>query len=284
MGIKEIRDRAMEQAKFVKERAVASAENRSGETRDLGNGCYVTPDTDIHAMVEGYRGERPVVMLQPRDLDHDLVLWAGRIVAIGFSCDTIAVTTEGWKPAQHVVNKSPLTGKPWGEGGIDHEMQVAAIEHHGLRDGWMFEALATVVVNRAGDVASGGQSYRIVDRPGGGFDIEWTERFTTDPDDSGAQAVGFIPDNLVAAMVQAKPFSAVMAQVGLTPEMFGLNFAEAEAHTDCAVIKTLPRLGWQGAAVLMAEHGSTRQRVIEESLGDHPNLVRLDENERGDQR
>lgn len=216
--------------------------------------------TDIAPVVLGWRGSQPVVLLAPARVNRDDALHATRLAAIGFGCDVLSVTTEGWVPANS--KRNPTTGKPWGPG----EMQRAVEEEGALEAGWITEALTTNVVNRAGDVLGALLPYRVDRRVSAlgitSYDLEWAQQPALSPKNGWG---GLVVDYLVEFMNEP-PVDALMAQAGLpSGESYGMSDEEARAHIDCAVVKTLRRSGFDGAVMLLAD-SPVRASVIDRSL------------------
>jgi hypothetical protein len=266
--ISEVRDRSAELARHVKESKVADA-----TTDELFA-------TDIQPVVEGFRGNLPTIVLITADVDRDQALKAAAIAAIGFGCDQIAMTNEGWHPTQEYVNYNPITGKRmtneeigkaghsvWAPG----EMQSAVENHGAMEKGWIKESLITTVVNRAGDHSGVIQNYTISRKqnPVTGLvdcSIEWEEGFKTEEATSFG---GLIVDTLVKIMNEPD-VGQFMLKAGLRPDQFDLTIEEGQAHADCAVIKYLYlNQAFSGAMMLLAET-ETRRQIIDHSLGNHP--------------
>lgn len=258
MSLHDIAERAAEKARALKEAQVAEA---AGEKPESGGPAR----TDIRAVIEGFRGTEMVVVMIPARIHRDDALAAARWAALGFECDTIAMTTEAWHPAEEFTRRNPITGESWGAG----EMQQVAESHDGLARGWLVENLSTWVVNRAGDVIDVCQDYRI-SRSGYGkkttrYEIEWIGE-PMFSDTLKAQVMGLIPESLVRYM-NAPSAGHFLAQAGLSFADFNLDHEEGRAHADCAIVKALPVVGFQGAVLLQADT-EKRRAIIEESLGD----------------
>jgi hypothetical protein len=216
--------------------------------------------TDISPVIQGWRGAQPVVLLAPARVNRDDALYAARLAAVGFGCDILSFTVEGWQAAD--PERNPTTGKLWGPG----EMQRAVEEEGALEAGWITEALTTNVVNRAGDVLGAVLPYRVDPRVSAlditSYGLEWGQQ----PDlAQEAEWGGLVVDHLVDFMNEP-PVDALMAQADLPPaDSFRLSDEEARAHIDCAVVKTLRRSGFEGAVMLQAD-SPVRASVIERSL------------------
>lgn len=278
MQINEHLDRAMASARGLKEQRIAEA---TGATQI---------DTDLHGIIEGFRGDAPVVVLMPAKIDRDESLKAAFIAATAFGCDLIAMTTESWHPAktdeEDYALYNPVTGERatfeevksgkkhvWPPG----SMQEVALEHGGLEKGWIVEDLMTVVVTRAGDLASGMQDYKVTRTTNAlgitKSSIEWLGEPQILDTLGDAKVAGVIPANMVAFMNEP-PLDVHMAQMGISGADFGLTPVQAQAHTDCATVKYLLRMVDYEGAVLLTADSPERREVIERSLGDHPGLIR----------
>ena len=269
------------------ERAAASA-RRALEDRAQDNH---SPDpTVLRPVVEGWRGDEPVIVLITADASRDEALNAARVAAFAFGCDVLSVTTDTWAPRPGYEEYNPVTRRrvtkaesmrtgesAWGPG----EMQDAVHNHGALEKGWISESLMTVVVNRAGDMAMSFQGYSQVHRRSAlgidSWEIAWEPpRFPTfDTREDGAQATGVIPETLVALM-NAAPLDVLLAKVVGAADRFGVTQEQARAHMDCAAIKVLPRIGFQGAAMLTTD-SEERAAVIEASLRGHGEMWRRGE-------
>jgi hypothetical protein len=225
------------------------------DTHDPSRGA-----TDIAPVVQGWRGSQPVVLLAPARMNPDDALYAARLAAVGFGCDILSFTTEGWQAAD--PERNPTTGRPWGPG----EMQRAVEEEGALEAGWITEALTTNVVNRAGDVLGAVLPYRVDRRLSAlgitSYSLQWGQQPNLSRD---AEWGGLLVDHLVEFMNEP-PVDALMAQADLpSADSLGLSGEEARAHIDCAVVKTLRSSGFEGAVMLQAD-SPVRASVIERSL------------------
>jgi hypothetical protein len=250
--IGEIRDLAVRAAREVKTEHVA---------RLTGPDVSDEPSaTDIGAMVEGWRAGRPVVRVMLFLAGRDDLYRTAQVVANGFSCDALAVTTESWKALGGDAEVNPVTGRRWEPG----EMQDVAYNHDGVAQGWVVESLTTLVVNRAGDNVGGSQDYRITRQatPLGvaRYGIEWVGEVIQ----GDGQFRGFIPEML--ADIMAMPTVAqLVARSGASGADFGLDDVEAQAHSDAAVVKQMVRSGFQGGVALISD-SPERSAVLDESL------------------
>lgn len=250
-SLREKCDQAAEMAKGLKDDRVA---DYHGEDRD---------EVFLHPIIEGWRGDDWVVTMIPMQVDRDQALRAAWICAQGFGCDSMAFTTDAWSAT---TRANPVTGKPWGE----REMQDVVVNHDGLGKGWITEGLGTHAVNRAGDLAGTYQRFTTMTRRSVlgivSWSLEWTERRTTGlGGEARSRTEGMITDNLVRYMNMTTTGQA-MASLGITGRDFGLDDVEAQAHADCAVVKTLRLAGFEGAVMLRADD-DRRQAIIEASLG-----------------
>jgi hypothetical protein len=215
---------------------------------------------DISPVIQGWRGSQPVVVLAPARVNRDDALHAARLAAVGFGCDVLSFTADGWEAADS--ERSPTTGKPWRPG----EMQRAVEEDGALEAGRISEALTTLVVNRAGDVRGALLPYR-VDRKLSclgiaSYELAWQEE---PPLAQNVTWGGLVVDYLVDFMNEPS-VDALMARHGIPlAESFGLSGEEARAHMDCAALKTLRSSGFDGEATLLA-NSAARASVIERSL------------------
>lgn len=277
MQIAEHLTRAIARARGMKEQKVT--ELTAGE------------HTDINAIIEGFRGDSPVVVLMPAQIDRDESLKAAWIAASAFGCDVIAMTTESWHPAEEYALYNPVSGEraskekviageeavPWPAG----SMQDVALNHGGLEKGWIVESLNTVVVNRAGDMASGIQDYKI-NRSTNALgitksSIEWLgEPQILETSTEGVKLGGIIPVNMVRFMNEPS-IDVAISHSGLSGADFGLTPVQTQAHTDCAAVKyLLSRVGYAGAVMLTSDNPE-RTAVLDSSLGNHPDLIWKDD-------
>lgn len=252
MKLDELLEQTMARAKDMKEHTVAQAATEGW-------------NPDIKMIVEGFRGDRPVIMLMPLDTGRDEVLRAGYAAATMFGCDTLSITHESWQTGERL---NPLTGKDWEVG----DMQDLAENHDGIAKGWIAEALMSYAVNRAGDLVSGFQKFVMHGDNENGYTVEWTETQVLPAEQSGVQHRGVIPESLVSFM-NAPTVMQFMAKAGVTGDTFGLTPVQAQAHSDCAAIKYLPQFGFRGMAQLMSDE-EERSAVIEESLGEQMDWTR----------
>lgn len=258
--LREIRDRALESVRFMKEAKVRSA---------VGD-----DSTDISCIVEGYRGENPAVILMPMDLGREHTLFAAQVAAIGFGADVVCVTTEGWRASDPARN--PVTGKPWESG----QMQEVVEQHQGLEKGWIYESLTTYAVNRAGDVLSGIQDYRISKHTNAlgitRHSIEWEEPMLPEliKQMEGAQLGGVLVEETVKYM-NHPTVAQMLERIGVRATEHGLSYEEAMTINDIEVLRHLRRVGWTGAAMLAAgPDESLRRQIIQEQLGTDPDFYR----------
>jgi hypothetical protein len=225
--------------------------------------------TDIPMLVTGYRVDDPVVTIRPSEIDRDIALYAARIAAIGFGCDLLALSTESWHPVEEHRLKNPYTGKPWGE--TARSMQQAANEHDALAKGVLVESLFTTVVNRAGDVVSVMQDYRIdvkINALGiARYGIEWLEAepLVMDSRDENSQVSGIIPESMIEYM-NSPTIQHLLAKFGLSGADFDLNPVQTQAHIDCATVKQLIREHAIEAAIILMSDDPQRTEVIDRSL------------------
>jgi hypothetical protein len=266
--IDEIRDEAMEHARERKVEVVAE------RTRDKD----FDDRPDIAPQLVGWRGDHTVALMMPVNGAREIILRAARILAVGFGCDVIAVTTEGWGATD--PEKNPVTGKPWEHG----EMEDVALNHDGLAKGWITEFLSTTVVNRAGDVTMGLQRFKVdlktnalgIRRWQLAFDESETGRVVTTSEEAAAggyiveELIAYMnePDVLTEGMTKHPEFQAIAREMVQADET---DVDDIRTVADCMLIKTLPRLGYEGAAMLMADDGR-RAAIIQESLHNNPYL------------
>lgn len=246
----EKRDQAAERVRSLKEQKVA-------EWRE-------TDRPELHPTVIGWRGDTEVAVMVAMQVDRDEGLRAAQLMAQGFGCDTLAFCVDAWGSTSQT---NPVTGQPWGE----REMQGVVEQHQGIERGWITEALETFVVNRAGDVAASHQGYRQT-RTGYGrkttrWTLEWTESRTSDPTDPAHRHEGRVIRSLHRSM-NAQTTAQWLGQLGITGRDFGLDDVEAQAHADCAVVKSLAMVGWAGG-ILLSSDDPRRAAIIEESLADY---------------
>lgn len=253
----------------VLERSIARAVDQKEERAKAAR----TPrQADLGPVVQGWRGTEPVALFLPRHIDRDQALIAARAAAVGFGCDIIAVTSDGWAPTKDHVEANPVTGEDWGPG----EMQALVEEHQGIERGIIREALTTIVVNRAGDVAGAVRPYLVSPDPAAAgrprMQVAWEEGYDQQFDDMR----GVIPSALHSFMAEV-PADILMARAGVDPADFGLDAMAARAHFDCAVVKALlhgttglraafEATSFEGIVMLLADDPA-RAEVIERSLG-----------------
>jgi hypothetical protein len=108
--------------------------------------------SDIQPQIICWRGDEPVATVILRQHIRDEILKAFRVCAMGFAADTMATIFETYTASYENVpeelrGKNPRTGQDWGEGG----MQIEAKMFGALEKGYVREAVAVSVVNRAGD-------------------------------------------------------------------------------------------------------------------------------------
>lgn len=247
-SISDLRDQAAERARDLKDQKLAD--------------WHHDDRPELHPTVIGWRGDQEVVVMIPMDVDRDDALHAARLAAVGFGCDTLALSVDTWGTSRRT---NPVTGKAWGE----REMQQVVEQHQGIERGWITEALSTFVVNRAGDVASAWQPYTATRRTNVlgivSWSIEWGEGRTADPGDTTVHQEGRVIDSLVASM-NRPTVQHYMGRAGITGEEYGLPPVEAQAHADCGVVKSLVRAGFQGG-VMLSSDDPRRSAIIEKSLG-----------------
>lgn len=235
-------------------------------------------DTNMRSSIHGYRGENPVVMLMPFQVDRDKALYAAWMAASFFACDTLAITTESWRPADGYVDRDPYTGKTWS--GREHSMQQAVEQWYAREEGIILDCLMTQVVNRAGDIAMVNQDYRISRRVSvfgiADFTVEWLGESKLDTFDARAKTAGIIPDALRRFMNEPSMVQR-FAAMGLSGDKFGLDDVETMAHADCGAVRALLAADqWDGGVVLMSDD-PRRSEIIHRSLGHLPNVLREDE-------
>lgn len=252
-------DRAIKIARTMKEVKVADVRRRS--PRRLW-------ETDIHPLIEGWRGEEPVVGMITEQIDRDQALLSARHLIKGFGLDTVVLVTEGWHPVGEYNEANPMTGKRWAPG----EMQDAAEHHDALGRGWLMEAINVIAVNRAGDMALRVQDYTITQREGPTrVELAWGE--SLDSDEGDAVAGGHVPSSLARYMNET-PMDVLAARAGLDPAEFGLTDPEEiRAHLDCATVRVMSAAGAFGGVMLLAVPGSVRSKIINDSLGQHPDRI-----------
>lgn len=252
-----IADVLEEQAKWARQRK----EDTVAESHD-------TDRPDVPPWLTGWRGDHPVISMMPVNGDRDIILHAAHIMTRAFGCDVVATNNETWMATDAANN--PLTGKRWEHG----EMEDVALNHDGLAKGWITEAMTLMVVNRAGDIATAILRFVTTQHTNAlgitSWTIEWGEesRWTSD-DVADGQVTGLIPETLVEFMNEPDMMTEFMSIPGLAEEFAALSLEEQRAHADCAVIKLLPRMQYEGAAMLMSDNPE-RQAVLEDSLKGNP--------------
>lgn len=269
-SIVELRDMAMRRAQAIKEKTVADATGEPwpdppAKIGDPGQ----TPPTELHNTLEGYRGDQPVVLVQPMHQDRDIMAMCCRFLAVGMGCDAIAMTMESWHPNIEHAEINPATGKEWGET-YPNEMQTTVDHFGGLEKGWLTAMLTTIVVNRAGDIAMGGMDYTVHSKTSvlgiPSYSITWgadEDRILTDsiskPD---MPTGGFLVESMLDSMNAPTIFQEYMAEHG-DP---GISENAMYATADIASIFTMKKRGFEGAVGLLAET-KERAEAIEAALG-----------------
>jgi hypothetical protein len=229
-----------------------------------------TDRPDIPPILVGFRGDHPVAMMMPTGGARDTILQAGKLLIVGMGCDTVSVSTEGWRATDPHTN--PVTGEPWEHG----QMEDVAYNHDGLAKGWITEMLNIMTVNRAGDLAAGLIEFTVTMSTNAfgipSWTLSWGEESRWDSDGKDGTVGGVIPEELIAMMnlpdlmTEAATFDPIIAKLGA-----GLSYEEMRAHADCVVIKMLPRIGYEGGAMLLSDNPE-RQAVLHDSLRGHPDL------------
>lgn len=254
MRLRDAIEASIGRVKFMKENSVAEHTVREGA------------DTDLLPIIEGWRGEAPVVTLMPHVVDRESTLGAAKLAAVGYGCDLIVVTSEGWHPTAEHHDINPITGQPWGPG----QMQDVAEHHQGLERGIIAEALTVVAVNKAGDVVGTVLDYKIV--PGeANLTVEWApDPFFADntEEDAKTRFEGYMADRLVEFMEQPNLLTEITKR-GVTGADFGLDDVETMAHADCAMTKVLSQQGFAGSVGLLSNNPE-RTAIIERSLNQQP--------------
>jgi hypothetical protein len=249
--ILELREQAAERARALKEMAVSEAQGKDQRP-------------EIRPTVQGWRGSEPVVVMMPAQVDRDQGLKAAWLCATGFGCDALAFTVDTWGTNTRL---NPVTGKRWGPG----EMQEIVQHHQGLEKGWIRESLSTFVVNRAGDLVSIYQGFRLTQSTSAlgivRWGLEWTEVHRGDLRNANESAEGVVPESLLRYMNEPT-MAHHLARTGLSGRDFGLDDVEAQAHADCAVVRSL-RIwgGWEGAMLLLSDD-PRRAEIVQRSLGE----------------
>lgn len=228
---------------------------------------------ELHPTLVGWRGAEEVVVMISMTVDRDEGLRAAWIAATGFGCDALAVSFDVWGTTERV---NPVTGKPWGP----REMQDVVDHHQGIERGWIDQGLNTLAVNRAGDVAAGWDAYVTHHRVNGlgihRWELEWGASRRSDPEDGLDQHTGVIVANLLAYMKRPTMQQDMARRLGISGRDFGLDDVEAQAHSDCAVVKAVIGAGvWQGGLMLAGED-PRRWEIIQESLGAYAGWARRD--------
>lgn len=227
-----------------------------------------TDRPDVPPWLTGWRGDHPVISMMPVNGDRNIVLHAAKIMAVAFGCDIVSTNNETWMAVDAARN--PVTGEEWGHG----EMEDVALHHDGLAKGWITEAMTLMVVNRAGDMATAILRFTVTPHTNAlgitSWSIEWgkEERWTSEETDRGS-VMGVIPETLIEFMNEPDLMTQAMQDPIGQQMAAGLSLEEQRAHADCAVIKMLPRFGFEGAAMLMSDNPE-RQAVIEDSLAGNP--------------
>lgn len=151
---------------------------------------------DIHPQLMCWRGDDPVAILILRQHIRDEILKAFRVCAIGFSPDIMATIFETYtanyeNTPEHLRGKNPRTGKDWDEGG----MQLEAAMHGGLEKGYVHEALAVSVVNRAGDHIFVTLPFHYVENR-----LTWDDSITINTLAQDGELTGIMPKSMLRAM------------------------------------------------------------------------------------
>jgi hypothetical protein len=221
--------------------------------------------TDLSTIVTGYRGNEEVVVLIPFDLNLEAGLIGARLAATTFACDVITLTTETFgQPNQRTADGvNPVTGEGWKAG----EMAKLVETHQALEKGWLVESLVTLAANRAGDLTSLSQNYKVIRKPhrsGTAHQVIWLgEPLPQDPS-------GPVADTLVrwmnAPTVETVGGVIPGFQAALDKATKGMSEVQIRAHKDCAAVEMLRILGFEGAAMLSSS-SAERGQVIKKLLG-----------------
>jgi len=94
-------------------------------------------------MVIAFRQETMICMAVPGAGDGRVVAATARLMASGFHADSVMVTSDTYGANQL---DNPLTGRRWRAG----EMEDVALNHDGIAQGWVHEALIVNVIAREG--------------------------------------------------------------------------------------------------------------------------------------
>jgi hypothetical protein len=219
-------------------------------------------NTDIAIYLHFWRGDDLVVTLQC-DVDRDKAIQAGDLGAMGFGADTMAITFESFHSN---TGQSPLTGEPW----RPHEMQyVFEAEPRNAVEHWVDECITTTAHERGGGYILASNGYRIV-----GTEVIWTEeQMHLSSEDEDGSASGAMFDYLQHAMERPTIEKAIEEEEGKNPlTRFMADSLKDDPerrlfHIDMAALTSLNERGLIRSAMIGAEPGSLREKLLTERLG-----------------
>jgi hypothetical protein len=219
-------------------------------------------NTDIAIYLHFWRGDDLVITLQC-EVDRDKAMAAGDIGAMGFGADTMAITFESFHSSEGV---SPLTGQRW----RPHEMQyVFEAEPRNAVEHWVDECLTTTLHERGGGYVLNSNGYRIV-----GTKVIWTEdqMFVSSEEEKEGSAAGVMFEYLQHAMANPTIETKIAedAQTNPLTRFMTDSMDEPEQrlyHTDMATLTALNDRKLIQTALVGAEPGSLREKLLQERLG-----------------
>ena len=220
------------------------------------------PDsTDLLTYVHLYRGDQLVATLQS-PMDRDTMLQACWVAAIGMVLDAIVVTFESW---HSTLKECPVTNAPWEPGEMAF---LGATSAEAREKGWVNECLTTMAWDRDKNNAMLSRPYIIK-----GTEVTYLEPQRVDSTKPGNSSGGFVNDEMLNIMAQPSILDRLQtenAPQAQAVKILGELMSEEEKifHLDCAALKAMSDRKVIESAVLMAEEGSDRQRMIEERFGD----------------
>jgi len=219
--------------------------------------------TDLAMLVHLFRGTEPIAALQCR-LDRDITLQACHLAVAGMAADQVVIGFESWTTS-HMTN--PATGKEWEHG----QMSELGSDPEAVAKGWVKECLSVTGYDRKKNSTIVSIGYQIT-----GTEVVFDEpvvMLSDDEEESWANAGGgYMQDAMLHAMSLPSVLEQAQTMEGpkfeLMRDLMGTLGPEAVFfHIDCATLRTLGERELILGAVLLAEVGSERERMIEERFG-----------------
>lgn len=246
-----VRD-ALESMHDAKERLVKKARGRRDRNIDLPTKFAII------------RGDEQVATLVCSPPNREAMMEVANHAASGFCADILVVTMEQFGSTHQ---ENPITGRPW----RTHEMMKVAQEHDGLRLGLVHECIAGYAANRAGDLASARQQFRVL----GHRFIEWDEvrsGVSGDEAPGDLKSFGWLAD-AVQGVMETETISERMARMGVGPLDFGISDQEEiEVRIDTVTVQTMAlkvqTWGFPVSVALAADEGSLREKILRHHFPD----------------